>query len=140
MKRKVTTYRYEKKVYTYNCAGYEGHECGLQIKRQKKLGDHQTARCHSCVVMYRRIYQSEYYTEHREEAQAYQKEYNEKNRKSLEAARKRAMTTNSTRTLHKRPAIKEAFSSSALMNLQPEKLERSINRILEGICDYSGSK
>lgn len=140
MKRKITMYRPESKAYIYHCVGYEGHECGLEVRSGHPLKENQEPRCRSCGVFHRKIYQAEYYQDNKDKAKAYQKDYNERVRKSQIMSEKRKMTTNSTRMVGKRTQIIESFSASHLMNQPPEKIERSINRILNGICDYSGSK
>lgn len=88
----------------------------------------------------KRIYQHEYYHAHREELCEYQKEWNRKNKNRLATRQRYNLKHSATRKDYERAEIIDVYNPSSLMNLQPEKLEKAVNRILGGVCDYVGAR
>ncbi len=92
----------------------------------------------------RKEYMRNYYYTHREQAQAYQREYNAKhNRKKRidrDTQRRKRVYLKGGLPKQERAEIIDVYNPSSLMNLQPEKLEKAVNRILGGVCDYVGAR
>lgn len=91
----------------------------------------------------RQEYMHDYYIANREKALAYSKQYNTANRRSIINERKRqeyALKYAKTGKKQDRAEIVDVYNPSSLMNLQPEKLEKAVNRILRGVCDYVGAR
>lgn len=88
----------------------------------------------------KRIYQHQYYHAHREQLCEYQKEWNRKNHINARKRQEYALKYAKTGKKQDRAEIVDVYNPSSLMNLQPEKLEKAVNRILRGVCDYVGAR
>lgn len=88
----------------------------------------------------RRAYQHDYYLKHKDKAKTYQRDYHKKYRKRSNGTGAKSLR-GSLRKEADREAVRSVHNANSLQAIPiGGKLERELNRILSGKCDYAGTR
>lgn len=90
------------------------------------------------VAEHRKLYQHQYYLTHKEKQREYQRDYNRKHRKATSGPK--ALRGRLRKDADREP-VRSVHNANSLQAIPlGGKLERELDRILSGKCDYAGTR
>lgn len=116
----------------------------VKVVQRRKRGRPAADESDSVDRKKKQEYQHDYYLAHREKAIQYQRDYATANRKFIVNARKRqeyVLKYARTGKDFERDAVRTVHNANSLQAIPVGgRLERELNRVLSGQCDYAGCR